>query len=197
MTTTKLDEQSNRLHRRPTVDRPRQTIVATEAVLLWPRGLAKQAVNNPSPGLWPVLAVVLSDENASTDLSVRRLYDLLGRWCSREQVTVLAGRCLWSVACGRDTPLLWLAVRASAATKLEVDIVLPARPLLGAVGWLAGGGTVALTTRRHADRLSTGVKIRDALHGLVLVSCPRSPQLAALARARDEAEVDRQLLHKE
>ncbi|MDQ3764538.1 MAG: hypothetical protein M3460_24175 [Actinomycetota bacterium] len=196
MTTAKLDEQSNRLHRRPTVDRPRQAIVATEAVLLWPRGLAMQAVNNPSPGLWPILAVVLSDENASIDLSVRRLYDLLGRRCRREQATVLAGRCLWSVACGRDT-LLWLAVRASAPTKLEVDIVLPARPLLGAVGWLAGGGTVALTTRRHADRLSAGVKIHDALHGLVLVSCPRSPQLAALARARDEAEVGRQLLHKE
>ena len=187
MTTAKLDEQSNRLPR-PSIDRHRQTIVATEAVLLWPRGWAKQAVNNPSPGLWPILAVVLGDENATTDLSVRKLYDLLGRRCGREQVTVLAGRCLWSVACGRDT-LLRLAVRASAPTKLEMDIVLPARPLLGAVGWLVCGGTVALTTRRHADRLSAGVKIRDALHGLVLVSCPHSPQLAALATTRDEAKV--------
>jgi len=70
-----------------------------------------------------------------------------------------------------------------------MDIVLPARPLLGAVGWLVCGGTVALTTRRHADRLSAGVKIGDALHGLVLVSCPHSPQLAALATTRDDAKV--------
>jgi hypothetical protein len=196
MTIAKLDEQSNRLHRRPTLDRPRQTIVATEAVLLWPRGLAKQAVNNPGPGLWPILAVVLSDENATTDRSVRKLYDLVGRRCGPGQVTVLQGRCLWSVVRGWDA-LLRLTVRASAPTNLKVDIVLPARPLHGALAWLACGGTVALTTRQHANRLSAGVNVRDALHGLVLVSCPPSPELAALARARDEAEVGRQLVHKE
>jgi hypothetical protein len=189
MTIAKLDEQSNRLPSRPSADRPRQTIVtATDVVLLWPHGLAKQAVSNPGPRLWPIFVVVLCDENATTDLSVRKSYDLLGGQCSPGKVTVLAGRCLWSVVPGWDT-LLRLAVRASAPVKLEVDVVLPARPLLGAVGWLACGRTVTLTTRRHANRLSTGVNVRNALPGLVLVNCPHSPELAALAKARDKAKV--------
>ncbi len=195
MTIAKLDEQSNWLPPRPYADRPRQTMTAaTDVVLLWPRGLAKQAVSNPGPGLWPLFAVVLCDENATTDLSVRKLYDVLGGRGSSRKVTVLAGRCLWSVVPGRD-PLLRLAVRASTPVKLEVDVALPARPLLGAVGWLACGGTVALTTRRHANRLSTGVNVRDALHGLVLVNSPPSPELAALAKARNRAKMSPQLLH--
>ena len=188
MTIAMLDEQSNRLPPRPSADRPRQTMVAaTDVMLLWPRGLAKQAVSNLGPELWPLFAVVLCDENATADLSVRKLYDVLGGRCSPGKVTVLVGRCLWSVVPGRDA-LLRLAVRASAPVKLEVDVALPVRPLLGAVGWLSCGGTVALTTRRHANRLSTGVNVRDALYGLMLVNSPRSPELAALAKARNKGQ---------
>ena len=51
MTIAKLGEQSNRLPPRPSAGRPRQTMVAaTDVVLLWPRGLAKQAVSNPARG---------------------------------------------------------------------------------------------------------------------------------------------------
>jgi hypothetical protein len=194
MTTARLDRQSARRRGRPSVDRPRQTIVAIEAVLLWPRRSGKQAVSNAGPGLWPILAVVLGDENASTDPSVRTLYDLLGRRRTAGQVTVLKGRCLWSVVWEQDT-LLRLAVRTSAPTRFEVDIMLPARPLLDAVGSLTRGGTVALTTRQHASQLNAGVNVGDALHGLVLVNCPQLPELAALARAQAETDQYRQLVH--
>ncbi|HVE96606.1 MAG TPA: hypothetical protein VNA67_06440, partial [Pseudonocardiaceae bacterium] len=58
---------------------------------------------------------------------------------------------------------------------------------------LARGATVAITTRRHASRLTDRVDIREALNKLVLLSCTPSAELAALARTLCRAQPDGQL----
>lgn len=169
------------------------TMVAIEAVLLWPHRPTGKPTGDGETGLWPVLAVVLGDQAVPNDPSARQLFDLLYHGQRTGRVTMLHGASQWSIRDGQDL-MLRLAVRASTPIKLDVDVVLPAQPLRHILATLARGATVAITTRRHADRLTAGVSARDALHGLVLVTCPPSMELAALARAHSAAGA-RQLVH--
>lgn len=152
--------------------------MAVQAVLLWPR--RDTPAGEPVPeDRWPMLVIVLADRDGSPDPSLRRLYALLDR-SDEQSLTVLEGNGLWSVLQRREL-LLRLALRAEL---LNVDILMPAQLLSAHLSRLSWGGALALTTRRHADRLTTGCRVSDAFRGLVLVNCPPSTELAALARAQ-------------
>jgi hypothetical protein len=170
----------------PTEARPSPTMLAIEAVLQWPRRPASSTSTDRTATRWPLLAIVvgeqvLSDQAVAGGPSVLPLFDLLRGGQRSGRVTVLRGTSVWSVRGGQES-LLRLAVRASAPVQLDVDILLPARPLRHLLATLSRGATVAITTRQQADRLTAGVSARDALSGLTLVPCQPSPELAALAR---------------
>ena len=161
----------------PPRDHSVRAMVAIEAVLLWPR---REPADRPLEGLWPVLALVLGDRTDSSDRSVRRLFTLLDdrRRCN---ATVLDGTAVWAVAPGYQ-PLLRLSIRARSSDGLDLDILVPARPIRSMLARLATGGVVAVTTRRHADRLTTGSRMGEALRGLVLINCKPSAELSEFAR---------------
>lgn len=174
------------------VDRTRPTMVAVEAVLLWPRGVGESVTTIDEAGLWPVFAVVLDEREAPVAPGARQLFDLLDRPEHADRIAVVDGRCQWTVLDARHA-VLKLAVRASAPFHVDLDIVLPARPVLGILDVVARGATVAITTRRHSSRLTGQVDIREALNELVLLSCTPSAELATLARTLRQAQADGQL----
>lgn len=175
------------------VDRTRPTtMVAVEAVLLWPRGVGESVTTIDEAGLWPVFAVVLDEREAPVSPGARQLLDLLDRPEHADRIAVVDGRCQWTVLDARHA-VLKLAVRASAPFHVDLDIVLPARPVLGILDVVARGATVAITTRRHSSRLTDQLDIREALNELVLLSCTPSAELATLARTLCRAQADGQL----
>jgi hypothetical protein len=160
----------------------RPSLVAREALLLWPRRVGVSVATIQEAGLWPVFAVVLAERDPHDDLAVAPLYDLLDRPEHLDRLSVIDGRCEWTVINPR-LALLELAVHATAPVRFSADIILPARPVLSTLSLLAHGGTVAITTERHANSITGRVDIREALNKLVLFSCPQSAELAALADA--------------
>lgn len=148
------------------------TLVAVEALLLWPNG-----VPTGHSTTWPIFAIVLDDPAAAIPDSVRPLFDLLDGPKRRSRVTIVKSRCRWTVLNafnGRRT-VRKFSVRAYAPVNFEVDILLPARPLLGLPTHILGqpthgGATLALTTRQHAEQITDGIDFQDALRELVLLT---------------------------
>ena len=157
-------------------------LVATEVVLLWPRGLAGPAATVEEAGLWPVFVIVVGERPDSAEVSsVAPLFDLLDRPRHDGELIVVAARCEWSVLDQRNA-LLRLAIHGDAPVRFTTEIIFPARQILGILGVVARGATIGITTNRHAGRLvGRGVDIRRALDEVVLLSCPYSGELAALA----------------
>lgn len=147
------------------------TLVAVEALLLWPNGDPSSRSNT-----WPIFAIVL-DEPAAIPDAARPLFELLDEPKRRNRITVLKSRCRWTVLNalnGRRT-VRKFSVRAYAPVNFEVDILLPASPLLGLPTHVLGqpthgGATLALTTRQRAARITDGVDFQDALRELVLLT---------------------------
>lgn len=164
----------------------RPNLVAREALLLWPRRVGRSAATIQEAGLWPVFAVVLGEREPDEDPGVLPLYDLLERPEHLERICVVEGRCQWTIIDPRHA-LLELSVHATAPVRFDVDIILPARQVLGTLTLLARGGTVAITTQRHLETLIPRADIRDALTKLVLFSCPPSAELEALASSVSDA----------
>ena len=152
------------------------TAVAIEVLLLWPRGVAAAPVTVDEAGLWPVFALVVaapSDQDAGT---ARPLFELL----DEPGPSVVAAEASWSVI-DQDRALLGLTVRGVVPVEFGLRVLLPAARVLGVLDVVARGATIGITTRSRAGRLRDRVDIRTALDDLVLLSCPPSVELAALA----------------
>jgi hypothetical protein len=167
------------------VDRVPQTVVAVRQILVWP----SQHGEDPeaSQHIRPELCLVLEDQAKVTDARLRMLLDLVEDRRGTARATALSGTCVWSLR-QPWADRVRLAVRAAAPIWLNVDIVLPTHPLLGALRRLSRGGTIALITTRQADQLRSGRGAQNGLTCGVLVPCPPSTVLAGLACQAEEPE---------
>lgn len=159
-----------------TIDARTAVLLAREALLLWPRG-GSHHVDPSVADLWPVFAVVVDDRHLRRAPGGRAL---LGRIDGRYGFTLLDGVAQWGVLAA-DSPLLALSVRAEAPVPVELDLVLPARSLLGELDRLAAGPTVGITTTRRVAALADGAETGAALRALALARSAPSADLVSLA----------------
>lgn len=160
------------------------TLVATEVVLLWPRGLAESTTVEVA-GLWPVFVVVVGGRTASEPDLATPLFDLLDRPRHSTEMAVVTGRCEWSILDAQNA-LLKFQVRAAAPVRFAAQIIIPARRVLGLLDVVARGATIGITTARHARILDQQVGVTEALREVVLLSCAPSSELRTLAHLVDE-----------
>lgn len=167
-------------------DRPRSggrtpppTLLAVEAVLLWPHGEGGSLNATGKRDPWPIFAIVLDERVATIEPSAHQLFDLLDRLSHRDRISVVSSRCQWSTLDARRA-LLKLSVHANAPVRFDVDILLPARPVLDVLHLLSRGATLAITTQHRARDLTDRVDIHDALRSLVLLSPPSAADLTAV-----------------
>ncbi|MGH3756868.1 hypothetical protein [Actinophytocola sp.] len=154
-------------------------LVAIEVVLLWPRGIGSLATVEEA-GLWPVFVLVVGERSRADVPSAAPLLDLVDRPRHDDELAVVAARCQWSVVDLKNA-VLKVAVRAEAPERFAAEILVPARQVLGVLDVVARGGTIGITTPRHAATLSRRVHIRQALREVVLLGSEPSTELAALA----------------
>lgn len=154
-------------------------LVAIEVLLLWPRGVGPSATVEEA-GLWPVFVLVVGERSRSEMPSAAPLFDLLDRPRHGSEMAVVSARCVWSIVDPRNA-LLKVAVRVDAPERFAVDVLVPARRVLGVLDVVSHGATIGVTTSRHVRKLIGRVDIRQALHEVVLLSCEPSTELAALA----------------
>jgi hypothetical protein len=159
------------------------TSVAIEVLLLWPRGLDGRPSTIEETRLWPVFVMVVTEPADEDAGASRPLFDLLNRPKRDNELTVVTAESAWSVLDPANA-LLEVTVRAVAPVAFDLRILLPAAQVLGILDVVASGATIGITTRNRADRLRGRVDIRTALHDVVLVSCPPSLELAALAHTQ-------------
>lgn len=170
------------------VDRHQQaTMVAVEVVLLWPQGVGAGPVTVDEAGLWPVFVLVVGERRDLLSSSARSLFDLLDAPKRPDEITVVRGRTHWTIVDSRQA-LLRLSVRADVPVGFESDILVPAERVLGILDVVARGATIGITTRRHAVGLRDRVDIHAALRHVVLLSCPPSVELGALAQMVGDAQ---------
>lgn len=150
---------------------PASTSVATEVLLLQPRG------ENERAGLWPLFVMVLTERAGKPGLP---LFELLDRHGRDGEPTVVAVESSWSVL---DTAgaLLAMTVRATEPVPVDLRIVLPASSVLDVLDMVARGAPVGVTTLSRAERLHGRVDLRTALRDVVLLSSPPSADLSHLA----------------
>jgi hypothetical protein len=153
-------------------------MVAIEVVVLWPQGVGAEPVSVDEAGLWPAFVLVIGEHSDLSGSSAGPLFDLLDSSRHADGITVVGGSTDWSVVDPRHA-LLRLTVRARVPVRFEADILLPAERVLGILDVVAGGGTIGLTTHRHAVGLDDRVDVRTALRNVVLLSCSPSPELRA------------------
>jgi hypothetical protein len=166
------------------------TAVAIEVLLLWPRGVAGPVTTAEEAGRWPVFAMVVTEPPGDAADGAQPLFDLLDRPKGAGEPTVVAAETAWSVL-DRPNALLGLAVRGVAPVRFRLRVLLPSAQVLGILDVVARGATIGITTRRRAARLRERVDIRTALSDLVLLSCPPSVELAALAHTLVSREASR------
>ncbi len=167
------DQAGGRDGRRPAV------LVATEAVLLWPREIRSPATVDEA-GVWPVFVLVVIERPPAEVPSAAPLLELVNRAHRGDGPVIAATRCSWSVVDARNA-LLKVAVRAAAPEPFTAEILVPARHVLGVLDAVARGATIGVTTARHSPQLVSRVDIRHVLDGVVLLSCAPSAELARLA----------------
>lgn len=155
------------------------TLVATEVVLLWPRGVDPPATVAEA-GLWPVFVLVVGERSEVDAPAAAPLFELINRPRRGSELSVVSARCRWSIVDARNA-LVKIAMRAESPEPFTAEILLPARRVLGILEVAARGATIGVTTPSHAAKLSGRVDIRHALHEIVLVSCEPSMELARLA----------------
>jgi hypothetical protein len=143
-------------------------LVAVEALLLQPRDRGGPVATMVDRGPWPILVIVL-DDHAALHPGAKPLLDLLNR-PRATRIAIAHSHYRWSV--DPAGVVLKLALHTHEPTTSDLDVVMPARPLLGILSQLPPGVTFAMTTRQRADRLTKRVCIRDALHEMVLLVSP-------------------------
>ena len=137
-------------------------------MLLQPRDRDEPVSTIVDRGPWPLFVIVL-DDRAAVDRGAGPLFDLLDR-PHANRIPMAHSRYRWSV--DPSGKVLKLALRIHEPTRLNLDIVMPARSLLGVISQLPAEVTFAITTKQHADKLTERVRIRDALHEMVLLVSP-------------------------
>lgn len=155
---------------------PWPTAVAIEILPLWPRGVTGTPATAEEAGLWPVFAMVVAEPPDQAAGSARALFELL----DRPGRAVVSAESAWSVL-DPDNVLLGMTLRGVHPVEFGLRVLLPAARVLGVLDVVARGATIGITTRDRAGRLRDRADIRSALRDLVLLSCPPSVELAALA----------------
>jgi hypothetical protein len=163
-------------------------LVAVGAVLLQPRPRTEPDGTKVDRGSWPIFVIVLNDR-AAADRRAKPLFDLLDR-PHANRIPITHSHYRWSVS--RSGAMLKLALRSHEPTRIDLDIVMPARSLLGVVTQLPASATFAITTERHADKLTERVHVSDALHEMVLLVSPgnRDDGLAELRRSGEAEDAE-------
>ncbi len=154
--------------------------MAVEVLLLWPRGVASRSTTAEEAGLWPAFAMVVTEP--ADPAAAWPFFELLAHPKHDNGMTVVTAHTQWSVL---DPASALLDMRVSATTPVDFDlrILLPSEKILGILDVVARGASVGVTTRARADRLRGRVDIGDVLREMVLLSCPPSVELSALANA--------------
>ncbi len=164
---------------RPAADADRRaTMVAVEAVLLWPRDAGSLSAVADEPQ-WPVVTVVVAEPRTG-DPDTAALFALLDSPVRHDLISVLDGSCSWTVR-DESHSLLTLTVHLTAPVRCEVDVVLPMRPLSDVVDVMTAGATIALTSPARAARINAPIDVRTTLAEVVLVNCRPSADLARAA----------------
>jgi hypothetical protein len=157
------------------------TLVAVDVLPLRPRGCHDLATTTEEAELWPAFVVVVSEPDPPEQGTAKPLFDLLGR-PTRPDVTILGGHCDWSVL-NPALALLELTLRTTEPVRFAVRVIVPAGPLLGTLATAAAGRMMAITTRQRAVRLSVRREIQHVLQEVVLLACPVTQTLEALAQS--------------
>ena len=147
---------------------------------MWPRGVTGLPTTAEEADLWPVFAMVVTEPPGHEAGSARPLFELLDRHKRDGELTVVAADTTWSVLDPAHA-LFGLNVRAVTPVRFGLRILVPSARVLGILDVVARGATIGITTPSKAARLRDRVDIRTALRDLVLLSCPPSVELAALA----------------
>jgi len=180
MQTAGMTSQRERLQPpAPDIKQP-TPLIAVGALLLQPRDRSERAATSVDRGSWPIFVIVL-DDRAAVDEDTEPLFDLLDR-PHPSRIAMAHSQYRWSI--DRSGAVLRLALRTHEPMTMDLDIVMPARSLLGVLSQLPDDATFAITTKRHADKLTERVHVRDALHEMVLLVSPgkRDDGLAGLRR---------------
>lgn len=163
-------------------DRPDlTTAIAADLVPL--RGVVRRrsAEVSEEAELWPALVVVVSEPVDAEHGSAAALYDLLNRPDDLAGSSVLSRRCEWTVV-DPVLAMVGLTVRSAAPVGFAIRVLVPAGRVLPVLEVAAEGGMLAITTRSRAARMTIGDGLGRLLRDVLLVPCPASPELAALAR---------------
>lgn len=158
------------------------TSVATEVLLLRPRGGAEPPVEGDST-LWPLFVLVVTEP--ATPAGTLPLSGLLDRPKHENELSAVAVESAWSVLDPANA-MLALTVRAAVPVAMDLKILLPAAPVLAILDVVDRGATIGITTRDRADRLRGRVDVRTALRDVLLLSHLPSADLAAVLRAARE-----------
>lgn len=149
----------------PTEPTTRTPLVAAGALLLQPRDRDEPESTILDRGPWPIFVIIL-DDGAAVDRGAGPLVDLLES-PHASRIPMAHSHYHWSVE--RSGAVLKLALQTLEPTKLNLDIVMPARSLLGVLSQLPVDTTFAITTKQHAENLTEQVRVCDALHKMILL----------------------------
>jgi hypothetical protein len=158
------------------------TAVATEVLRLWPQDVTGVRTTAEEAGRWPVFAMVVTEP--AEPGAAASLFALLDRPGDEPAVVTAAPR--WRVI-DPASALVELSVHALAPVAFDLRILLPCAEVLGILDVVARGATIGITTRRGAAHRRGRLEVRTVLREFVLLSCPPSAELAALAHTLLEA----------
>jgi hypothetical protein len=165
------------------------TVVATEVLLLRPRGVPGSAVAAVENRRWPMFVMAVTEPTDPATRPALPLVELLDRPRTANEPSIVAVETAWSVLDPANA-LLTLTVRASVPVSFDLRILLPAASVLDALDTVGRGATIGLTTRDRAARLRGRVDVGTALRDVVLLTCSPSVELADLTAAVRAAQED-------
>lgn len=145
------------------------SLVAVEVLVLWPS-------EPPDVGVWPLFVLVVNEE--ADPVGVKWLVDHLDGDRAGDPAVTDHGQ--WSVTAGGKAALT-LSVRAVEPVPMNLEILVPAECFLGLSDVTSRGATVALTTRRHARRLTARAGTNQAFDDILRLGCRTSAKTAGMA----------------
>lgn len=166
----------------------RPTAVATEVLLLRPRGVPEPPATVGESTIWPMFVMVVTEPADPAASLALPLFDPPHRRGNANEPSIVAVETAWSVLDSANA-LLTLTVRAADPVSGELTILLPAAPVLDILHVVARGATIGVTTQERADRLRGGVDVQTVLREVVMLNCLPSVELSELvAVLRDTRE---------
>ncbi|MFC4857809.1 hypothetical protein [Actinophytocola glycyrrhizae] len=161
-------------------DSERATFVAVGDLVLWPQSVGDRAVTTREADTWPAFALVVGERRDLLGSRARVLFDLLENTRQSPEALVVSGRSRWTVV-DPVKALFRLRLHIESPPAFDLDVLVPARRLVGLLHAVARGAPIGLTTNRHIRELGSTVDIRQVLQHVVVVRCPPVPGLAELA----------------